>query len=141
MTATTLARSPNAPASRPHDRAGGAGAPAAVEVHLARYGGVGVLRLGERALDLTPIQLALVQLLLERWRDDADASALVGGFVPSWELLDRLPWDTMAPDDANLKALVRRLRAKLAGWPLILESRRGFGYRLVAAPDCAERAA
>lgn len=141
MNATTLARSPNAPAPRAHDRAGGAGPLTAVEVHPARYGGVGVLRLGERALDLTPIQLAMVQLLLERWRDDADVSALVGGFVPSWELLDRLPWDTMAPDDANLKALVRRLRAKLAGWPLILESRRGFGYRLVAAPACAERAA
>jgi len=138
---TTFETSERPPAGVGRGRSGAAWPLQAVEVHPARFGGVGVLRLGERALDLTPIQLALVQALLERRRDDDGASPLVGGFVQSWELLDRLPWDTMAPDDANLKALVRRLRGKLAGWPLVIEARRGFGYRLVLSPPDAEQAA
>lgn len=141
MSTTIFETSESPPPGGGRGRTGAAWPLQAVELHPARHGGVGVLRLGERALDLTPIQLALVQALLERRRDDDGASPLVGGFVQSWELLDRLPWDTMAPDDANLKALVRRLRGKLAGWPLGIGSRRGFGYRLELASSEAEQAA
>lgn len=107
----------------------------------APSGGGGFLEaVGER-LWLTDTQLAMLRLLRDRMTEQADQPSLLRGYVPSGQLIADLPWDSTAPDENHLKQLVRRIRKALDGIRLggIIESRRGFGYRLRVIPVAPER--
>lgn len=102
----------------------------------APAGGGGFLEaVGER-LWLTDTQLAMLRMLGQRMLEQADQPSLLRGYVPSGQLIAELPWDSTAPDENHLKQLVRRIRRALDGIRLggIIESRRGFGYRLRIIP-------
>lgn len=102
----------------------------------APSGGGGYLELAGRQLQLTDTQFAMLLALARRISDETEVPAIVRGFVPSGQLIADLPWDTPNPSENHLKQLVRRVRALLDGVSLgtLLESRRGFGYRLRAVP-------
>lgn len=107
----------------------------------APAGGGGFLEaVGER-LWLTDAQLAMLRLLSDRMAAQADQPSLLRGYVPSGQLIAELPWDSTAPDENHLKQLVRRIRRALDGIRLggIIESRRGFGYRLRVIPIDSDR--
>ncbi|MFN0251766.1 MAG: FHA domain-containing protein [Kofleriaceae bacterium] len=102
----------------------------------APAGGGGFLEaVGER-LWLTDTQLAMLRMLSDRMLEQADQPSLLRGYVPSGQLIAELPWDSSAPDENHLKQLVRRIRRALDGIRLggVIESRRGFGYRLRVIP-------
>jgi hypothetical protein len=80
---------------------------------------------------LTPIQFDLLRILLQQLRKDGEVHESVRGFVPSYELVCNLPWDTAHPDVSHLKQLIRRVRRRIAAFGLVLESHFGFGYRIV----------
>ena len=100
-------------------------------------GGGGYLETNGKQVQLTATQFAFLQLLTERMRTEADTSESVRGFIRSSELLADLPWDTAHPEENHLKQLVRRVRRSLtrAGMGNLIESRRGFGYRLRIVPS------
>lgn len=99
-------------------------------------GGGGYLLAVGQELQLTDTQLALLRILADRMLAEPDTSSLVRGFVPSGQLIADLPWDSLEPDENNLKQLVRRVRRMLEGIRLagLIESRRGLGYRLRCIP-------
>ena len=84
-------------------------------------------------MQLGVTQFALVVLLAGRYRADRGRDASVRGFVRAIDLIAELPWDTPHPGDNNVKQLVRRVRRSLVrvGLEDAIESRHGFGYRLV----------
>lgn len=92
----------------------------------------GLLTVRNESLRLTPIQFDLLTLLLKQAMEDVETHELVRGFVSSYELLCNLPWDTAHPDIDHLKQLVRRVRRRLNTTGVVLQSRCGFGYRLLA---------
>lgn len=102
----------------------------------APSGGGGYLQVGKHELKLTDTQFALVGVLARKMASEAGVAPVVRGFVPSTHLLVDLPWDTSSPSENHLKQLVRRVRAVLdqASLSTLIESRRGFGYRLRAIP-------
>ena len=102
----------------------------------APSGGGGYLQVGKHELRITDTQFALVGVLARKMATEVDVAPVVRGFVPSTHLLVDLPWDTSAPSENHLKQLVRRVRAVLdqASLSTLIESRRGFGYRLRAIP-------
>ena len=53
------------------------------------------------------------------------------------ELLGSLPWDTPHPETTHLKQLVRRVRRRLLGTNVAVQSQFGLGYRLVPNPAAA----
>jgi hypothetical protein len=93
----------------------------------------GVVELGSSSVQLGVTQLSLVMLLASRYRADRGRDPAVRGFVRAIDLITELPWDTPQPGDNNVKQLVRRVRRSLARLALedAIESRHGFGYRLV----------
>jgi pSer/pThr/pTyr-binding forkhead associated (FHA) protein len=93
----------------------------------------GVVELGGQSVQLGVTQYALVVLLAERYLKDGARDATVRGFVRAIDLITELPWDTAHPGDNNVKQLVRRVRRSLEklGLEEAIESRHGFGYRLV----------
>jgi DNA-binding response OmpR family regulator len=91
----------------------------------------GTLVLGAHCCRLTPIQFALLELLLKQLREDESKHDSIKGFVSSSVLLGSLPWDAAHPDLTNLKQLVRRLRRRLEGHGVVLDSCCGLGYRLL----------
>lgn len=93
----------------------------------------GVVERGGESVQLGVTGFALVVLLAGRWRADRGRDPEVRGFVRAIDLLTEVPWDTPHPNDNNVKQLVRRTRRALArlGLEDALESRHGFGYRLV----------
>jgi hypothetical protein len=97
----------------------------------------GVVGFRGRTLRLGITQYALLELLTTRHREQADLGAELRGFVRAIDILAHVPWDTPHPEDDNVKQLVRRLRRSLAsvGLDQAIESRHGFGYRLVASPE------
>lgn len=103
----------------------------------APSGGGGFLEVLDKRLRLSDVQLELMRLLIDRMLGEPNAPMIVRGFVPSGQLIASLPWDSTAPDDTHLKQLVRRTRRALDTVRLggIIESRRGFGYRLRVIPQ------
>jgi pSer/pThr/pTyr-binding forkhead associated (FHA) protein len=93
----------------------------------------GVVELGDQSVQLGVTQYALVVLLADRYVKDRGRDETVRGFVRAIDLITELPWDTPHPNDNNVKQLVRRVRRSLEklGLGEALESRHGFGYRLV----------
>ena len=102
-------------------------------------GGGGLLTLGSVVVQLTVNQYELLAALADRMLAEADAEAGVRGFVRSSELMASISWDTRHPDENHLKQLVRRIRKTLGRSSIdnLIESRRGFGYRLRAVPSAS----
>jgi hypothetical protein len=102
----------------------------------APSGGGGYLELAGQQLQLTDTQFAMLLTLARRMAGEAEVAPIVRGFVPSGQLIADLPWDTPNPGENHLKQLIRRVRALLDTVALgtLIESRRGFGYRLRAVP-------
>lgn len=99
-------------------------------------GGGGFLESGDKRVQLTATQFAFLQLLVRRMEEESSQPEAVRGFIRSSELLADLPWDTAHPEENHLKQLVRRVRRSLSRADLgnLIESRRGFGYRLRVLP-------
>lgn len=102
----------------------------------APAGNGGFLDAAGRTLQLSITQYAILRMLADRMLEQASTSALVRGFVPSAQLIADLPWDAVNPDENHLKQLIRRTRRTLDSIRLggLIESRRGFGYRLRVVP-------
>ncbi len=99
-------------------------------------GGAGLIDIADQRIQLTPAQYDLMRLLVERMRSEAGQVIEVRGFLPSALLISAISWDTSYPTDNHLKQLIRRVRKILeaAGFGNLIESRRGFGYRLRCIP-------
>lgn len=99
-------------------------------------GGGGFLETADQRVQLTATQFAFLQILTVRMTGELAQPEAVRGFIRSSELLADLPWDTPHPEENHLKQLVRRVRRSLtrAGLGNMVESRRGFGYRLRVTP-------
>jgi hypothetical protein len=94
------------------------------------HGNGGLLVVKQTRVQLSLLQLSLLQVLLCRHQDDHALAEETRGFVTSAELLATLPWETPHPSAANLKQNIRRTRALLKGTGLRIEAARGMGYRL-----------
>jgi len=109
-----------------------------IPIHLiARSaGGAGLVDIGDSRIPLTQAQYDLMQLLVEQMRSEAGQVIEVRGFLPSSQLIAQISWDTAFPTDNHLKQLIRRVRKILESEGLgnLIESRRGFGYRLRCIP-------
>lgn len=103
----------------------------------APAGGGGYLEAAGATLQLSITQYAMLATLVARMRDEAAVAPLVRGFVPSGQLIADLPWEAVDPNENHLKQLVRRMRKALDSIQLgtVIESRRGFGYRLRVIPS------
>ena len=101
-----------------------------------RGGGTGLVELSEATARLSAIQLRLVELLVQRMRDDKHLPDSARGFVRSSELVRTLAWDRSDPEEIHVKQLVRRTRRSLirSGLGNLIESRHRFGYRLSVIP-------
>lgn len=102
----------------------------------APSGGGGYLGARGHHVRLTDTQFALLARMARRMLEERDVAEVVRGFVPTGQLIAELPWDAHAPDESHLKQLIRRTRKTLdaAGIGDLIESRRGFGYRLRVVP-------
>ncbi|MAQ18254.1 MAG: hypothetical protein CMN30_26090 [Sandaracinus sp.] len=96
-------------------------------------GGGGLVEFNGEQAQLGATQVALLMALAERRGEDRDVPDDVRGYIPAVELQVRLPWDTATPQGNHVKQLVRRTRRALERIDLegAIESRQGFGYRLV----------
>ncbi|MFT3695915.1 MAG: FHA domain-containing protein [Kofleriaceae bacterium] len=102
----------------------------------APSGGGGYLEIANTQIQLTDTQFEMLRTLARRAAAESNVPAIVRGFVPSGQLIADLPWDSSSPTENHLKQLVRRVRRLLDEVRLgtLIESRRGFGYRLRAVP-------
>ena len=94
---------------------------------LSERGGGGLLRLGSSAVQLAPMEFALLQLLIEGRR----TQDVQHGWV-SWSEISRgVCFDSISAESDNVRELVHRVRRKLevAGAFGLIESKRGVGYR------------
>ena len=107
-----------------------ADAPLGLVRHTGATGGM-LLTGSTDAHRLTPIQFDLLQLLWSRHCEDADKHEAVRGYVSSPELLCSLPWDTVHPNLAHLKQLIRRVRRRILPLGLQVQACYGLGYRLI----------
>ncbi|MEZ4402635.1 MAG: FHA domain-containing protein [Kofleriaceae bacterium] len=111
----------------------------AVELRFleAPSGGGGYLEVRTRRVQLTDTQFEMLLMMARRMASEATVPEVVRGFVPTGQLIADLPWDTHAPSENHLKQLVRRVRKALeqAGIGNLIESRRGFGYRMRVMPS------
>lgn len=102
----------------------------------APSGGGGYLDVRSRRVQLTDTQFEMLLMMARRMASETTVPDIVRGFVPTGQLIADLPWDTHAPSENHLKQLVRRVRKALeqAAIGNLIESRRGFGYRLRIIP-------
>lgn len=101
-------------------------------MHTVATGGVVVIS-DQLQIRLTPVQFALLEQLARQASEDERKHESVRGFVSSSVLICSLPWDSVHPESSHLKQLVRRLRRRLAGSGIEIESLCGLGYRLQVA--------
>ena len=121
----------------PRTARGSMGAPSLCTTSWGEYrvstgntsGGYGICEFRGEARQLSPACVELLKILIEAAQGEF-------GFVPSSALIGSLSWDVPFPTGNHLKQRIRRLRAALRGWPMRIEGRRGFGYRLVDLPNC-----
>lgn len=99
-------------------------------------GGGGVMTVAGRQLQLSTIQFELMSELARRITLELDRPRLVRGFIRTMELATLLSWDTCAPNEQNVKQLVRRTRRMLIAADIgnLIEARPRFGYRLCVIP-------
>ncbi|MCP4447326.1 MAG: FHA domain-containing protein [Myxococcales bacterium] len=112
--------------------------PAALDLHTieATGGGGGFVCVEGKDVQVSMVQLELLQLLMKRMAADQGRPVAVRGYVHSSEILAAVSWDTAHPSDNHVKQLVRRLRRSLArsGRDDLIESQQGLGYRLSVVP-------
>ncbi len=98
--------------------------------------GSGLLDMNGTRIQLTSSQFELMEILVKQMRANAGQPIEVRGFVPSSVLVANVSWDSPYPTDNHLKQLIRRVRKTVvnAGLGNLIESRRGFGYRLRCLP-------
>jgi hypothetical protein len=142
-----LAAAPSAGRARPRDRARGRRDHHAVRDSTSRTSARPARRcssrrpaagarlsLGAHGVQVPSCQLALLQLLAQRWHDDYATEPAQRGFVAIDRVLAEIPWEATQATRTNLKQLVRRTRQTLAALDVDerLEGRRGDGgaYRL-----------
>ena len=101
-------------------------------LHTVATGGVVVIG-DQLQIRLTPVQFAFLEQLARQASEDERKHKSVRGFVSSSVLICSLPWDSAHPEASHLKQLVRRLRRRLAGSGIEIESLFGLGYRLHVA--------
>ena len=103
----------------------------------ATGGGGGFVCIGDQEVQVSMVQLELLQLLVKRMLSDRSRPVAVRGYVHSSEILAAVSWDTAHPSDNHVKQLVRRLRRSLArsGRDNLIESQQGLGYRLSVIPS------
>ena len=106
------------------------------KLYRSSAGGSGLLEMNGTRVQLTSSQFELMGLLVGQMRTDAGLPIEVRGFVPSATLVSNVTWDSPYPTDNHLKQLIRRVRKMLESAELgnLIESRRGFGYRLRCLP-------
>ena len=99
-------------------------------------GSGGIAEYANKQVQLGETQFALLQLLADRWLSEQTHDAELRGYVRSIDILVRLPWNTPHPNENNVKQVVRRTRRALESIGLgeAIESRQGFGYRLLLPP-------
>lgn len=102
----------------------------------ATGGGGGFATIDDKQVQVSMVQLELLQLLMKRMVSDRQRPVAVRGYVHSSEILAAVSWDTAHPSDNHVKQLVRRLRRSLArsGRDDLIESQQGLGYRLSVVP-------
>lgn len=102
----------------------------------ATGGGGGFVSIEGKDVQVSMVQLELLQLLMKRMAADRGRPVAVRGYVHSSEILAAVSWDTAHPSDNHVKQLVRRLRRSLArsGRDDLIESQQGLGYRLSVIP-------
>lgn len=118
--------------------------PSAVLSFLQPTGGdIGYVEVDGRRLQLSLPQYELVLRLHDRMLEDAGMSATTRGFMTPGELVGIVSFDTRTPGDDNIRQLVHRVRVacRKAEVPQLVESRRGYGYRLAVMPASIERRA
>ncbi len=112
--------------------------PAELELQTveATGGGGGFVCIAGKNVQVSMVQLELLQLLMKRMVADRGRPIAVRGYVHSSEILAAVSWDTAHPSDNHVKQLVRRLRRSLAkgGYDSLIESQQGLGYRLSVMP-------
>jgi hypothetical protein len=93
----------------------------------------GVLRISDSSIELAAMEFGLLQLLVERRRNVADAEL---AYVAWHEIADALSFRSVQADSENVRELVHRVRRKLANVQAddLIESKRGVGYRLAGEP-------
>lgn len=109
---------------------------AVIEFHQPTGGGVGVVIIDGKRVELTLPQFELVSRLVDRMRETAGDDAASRGFMRPGELTGVLSLETAKPDEDNIRQLVRRVRRACAraGISDLIESRYGMGYRLTVTP-------
>lgn len=108
-----------------------------LEIIEATGGGGGFVSVAGKEVQVSVVQLELLQLLMKRMVSDRGRPVAVRGYVHSSEILAAVSWDTAHPSDNHVKQLVRRLRRSLAksGRDDLIESQQGLGYRLSVVPQ------
>jgi DNA-binding response OmpR family regulator len=107
-----------------------------VRIASATGGGGGFVQIADTSIQLSMAQLQVLQLLIERMKEDEETPFAARGYVHSSELLGAVSWETPHPTENHLKQLIRRLRKALtkSGRDDLIESRQGLGYRLGILP-------
>jgi hypothetical protein len=96
----------------------------------------GVVRAGDRTVELAAMEFGLVQALISRRRLVGDPDH---AYMAWHEIAATLSFKSDFADSENVRELVRRVRRKFAtvGADDLIESRRGIGYRLAGkALEC-----
>jgi hypothetical protein len=91
----------------------------------------GLVRIGELSLELASLEFSLLRMLVER-RRRADDPELA--YVAWHEIADALSFRSIDADAENVHELVHRVRRKLGAASVLIESKRGVGYRVAASP-------
>jgi len=109
---------------------------ATVELQQPTGGGVGLVVIDGKRLELTLPQYELIVLLVDRMLASAGEPVETRGFVRSADLTGVLSLEAAKPDEDNIRQLVRRVRRSSArvGIRDLIETRYGLGYRLTITP-------
>lgn len=89
----------------------------------------GLLRIANLSIDLGMMEFGLLRLLVERRREVDDPEF---AYVAWHEIADALSFRSIETDAENVRELIYRLRRKVG--EALIESKRGVGYRIAAAP-------
>jgi len=109
---------------------------AAVELQQPTGGGVGLVVIDGKRLELTLPQYELIVKLVDRMLASAADPVETRGFVRPADLMGVLSLEASKPDEDNIRQLVRRVRRTSArvGIRDLIETRYGLGYRLTITP-------
>jgi hypothetical protein len=112
---------------------------AIIELQQPTGGGVGLVIVDGKPLELTLPQYELIVKLVDRMLASAGEPLETRGFVRPADLTGVLSLEASRPDEDNIRQLVRRVRRACAraGIRALIETRYGMGYRLTITPRLA----